>query len=362
MTIFRFRPVALHFIYSFLFCVLVACSIAQAQTEIEFILDASGSMQEVLDGESRFDSARSALLGAINVLPNEVNYAIRVYGHRLGQNSKERSCKDTELLVPFRSVTEVTTTASSIQSKLSNLNSRGYTSLANSLLAAKRDFSNRGGKKVVILLSDGEETCGGDPVEAIAALRRAGFTVRIYAIGFKVNAVARKQLEEVARKSGGAYFSAPDAAILPGAMSDAVFSAIADVKGLSTAQLRGDLGTRVDAGYLMGGALSVAPGKHAGNFLGLQDRTDIFALKAKVGEKFYVAVVPDSSSQAILRMRVLTRSQEVLFDGVGTAGQKLRSEVISMSEVGKLYIELSQKNFSAQPFSYSLEIEQLVSY
>lgn len=57
----------------------------------------------------------------------------------------------------------------------------------------------------IILISDGEETCGGDPVAAARELVAKGFKLKIFTLGFNVNETARKQLEDLATQFGGSY-------------------------------------------------------------------------------------------------------------------------------------------------------------
>ena len=76
---------------------------------VEFILDASGSMAEVDEnGQTKIDGAKQVLNDVIDQLPEKegVNVGFRVYGHK-GNNSesgKDLSCKSTELKVPVAGV------------------------------------------------------------------------------------------------------------------------------------------------------------------------------------------------------------------------------------------------------------------
>jgi Ca-activated chloride channel family protein len=57
------------------------------------------------------------------------------------------------------------------------------------------------------VVSDGKETCQGDPVVAARALAAKGTTV--HTVGFVVDTAARGQLQAIARATGGTYFDAP---------------------------------------------------------------------------------------------------------------------------------------------------------
>jgi hypothetical protein len=69
------------------------------------------------------------------------------------------------------------------------------------------------GEKLVVLITDGEETCGGDPAAEIDKLRKAGIGTRVSIVGF---ALDDQQLASTFRRwsdlGGGAFFDAKDAA------------------------------------------------------------------------------------------------------------------------------------------------------
>ncbi|MBX3250310.1 MAG: VWA domain-containing protein [Myxococcales bacterium] len=86
---------------------------------------------------------------------------------------------------------------------------------------------------VVILITDGVETCGGDPVSAATALRVAGYTT--YVVGFAVNDPAdRARLDGIAAAGGGTasaiYVSdeADLAAAISGIIADTVLVEVCD--------------------------------------------------------------------------------------------------------------------------------------
>ena len=71
------------------------------------------------------------------------------------------------------------------------------------------------GPVVVVLITDGEETCDGDPAAAIQALRGAGFDVRVNIVGFAIDEHRlREEFEAWARAGNGRYVEANDGAQL----------------------------------------------------------------------------------------------------------------------------------------------------
>ena len=196
------------------FCVV---NVARAATDVEFILDVSGSMNKVHMQAKQIDTARASILKSLAKIPEGTFVALRAYGHRVEQTDKEGSCQDTELLVPMAKMDK-----SLIKQKIEGLAPKGYTPIAYSLKQSKGDFKKeREAKRVIILLSDGEETCGGDPVQVLKDLKSQGFELMVHTIGFNVDANTRKQLEAISKMSGGLYFDAKDAGQLDKALEEA---------------------------------------------------------------------------------------------------------------------------------------------
>ncbi len=178
------------------------------------MLDASGSMAARQGGATKLAAAQDALLDFVRRLEGDAQVALRVYGHR-GSNreaDKAASCRGTELVQPFaaRDVAGFETAVRSFQP-------RGFTPIAASLQAAAQDFArgdaNASGN-VVYLVSDGIETCDGDPAAAAGALNASDIRVVVNVIGFDVDAQAENQLRGVAESGGGEYLEARNGADL----------------------------------------------------------------------------------------------------------------------------------------------------
>ena len=218
----------------------------QGPDAVELILDASGSMLQRLGAERRIDIARKALASlAQDQLADGTRVALRVFGHR-----KPDAC-DTELLAPLAPLdrSALAATVRGIEAK--NL---AKTPIGASLEAVAEDLAGVEGRAVVVLVTDGEETCGGDPAAAIAKLKASGFQVSLNIVGFAIDEFAlEQQFREWARLGNGAYFAATDAAGLASGISQATQPAVFTV-------LRND--EAVASGVVGGKALSLAPGSY----------------------------------------------------------------------------------------------------
>lgn len=195
--------------------------IAQTPVDIELILDASGSMESKVGSESQMDIAKRSIKQTIANIPPNVPVAFRVYAHRVPKSNKEESCKDTQLLIPFQPVN-----AASFSALVDSIQPKGYTPIAYSLKTAAQDFLGKESQHVIILISDGEETCGGDPVAEAKNLLAQGFKVTINTIGFRADEKTRAQLSAIANATGGSYFDAKDAPSLTQNLTQATQKAL----------------------------------------------------------------------------------------------------------------------------------------
>ena len=98
---------------------------------------------------------------------------------------------------------------------------RGWTPIYGSLLSAKDDFI-AGQDNNVVLVSDGIETCGGDPCAAAKQLRESGIALTIHVVGFDVDNATRTQLQCVANAASGRYYDAKNGQELANALNSAV--------------------------------------------------------------------------------------------------------------------------------------------
>jgi D-amino-acid dehydrogenase/Ca-activated chloride channel family protein len=82
---------------------------------------------------------------------------------------------------------------------------------------AKKELSGHSGdhvQNIVYVVSDGVETCGGDPVEAAKALNQSDIQAVVNIIGFDVDDAGQKALKAVADAGKGTYATATTGADL----------------------------------------------------------------------------------------------------------------------------------------------------
>jgi hypothetical protein len=186
------------------------CAHAQETRSIALVLDASGSMNARLaGGGTRIDAAKAAVAAFVGKLDPSIRIGYRVYGHQ--SPTKARNCKDTELLVGFG---PASANRAAILAKTKGVRARGYTPITYVIQLAAADIGKEPGTRTIVLVSDGKETCAGDPCAAAKALAAADARLVIHTIGFNVDAAARYQLQCIARVARGTYSDATGAADL----------------------------------------------------------------------------------------------------------------------------------------------------
>ena len=196
------------------FVEVTAASALPAGSAVEIILDASGSMLQKIGKDRRIDIARQTLTKLVTTtIPAGTPFAFRVFGRM------EDSCQ-SDLDVPLGPLN-----AQAVTAKIAALEPKNgaKTAIGASLELVASDLRSVQGERLVILLTDGEETCGGDPAVAIEKLKKAGTTVRVNIVGFAIDdAKLAATFRHWADAGSGAYFDAQGAAALNEAMAKAM--------------------------------------------------------------------------------------------------------------------------------------------
>lgn len=181
---------------------------------VQILLDASGSMGNIIDGKTMMNIAKDSIKKFASTLPEEANIAVRVYGHK-GSGSKkdkELSCNSHELIYGAKSYNQ-----KELNESLSKINPAGWTPLAQAIKEAGKDLSQYDGENntnIVYIVSDGVETCGGDPIAEAKKLADSNIQPIVNVIGFDLDAKGKKQLQDVAKAAKGMYSDARNQAEL----------------------------------------------------------------------------------------------------------------------------------------------------
>ncbi len=185
------------------------------------IFDASGSMAGMVNGRKKIDIAKEALNSFVNKvsMDKDINLSIVVYGHKgsNSKNDKDESCNGVEEIYYMGKVGDTNI----IRNKISDLKPTGWTPIANSFKKAQEILASYKGKEnnnSILLISDGKETCDGNPIEEIKKLKNSDLHIRTNVIGFDVEGEDKNQLMAIAKNGDGDYFSAKNKVDLENAL------------------------------------------------------------------------------------------------------------------------------------------------
>jgi len=171
------------------------------------LLDTTGSMADLIGGRQKIDIAKEAVIGLLDRLPAGSAVGLRAFS----------KCETNRLISDLENPLDL----SSLKVEIEALYPAGLTPLSYTLEQAKLDIESVPGSKTLVLVSDGMETCKGNPLRAAADLAETRYDVNAYVIGFDVggNLAARDQLIKIADVLGGTYLDAEDADQLALALS-----------------------------------------------------------------------------------------------------------------------------------------------
>ena len=171
------------------------------------MLDASGSMLEAdPSGLTRMEAAKKGLTAVVDKLPDAAQVGLRVYGATVqGGTPTPEACADTQLVSPIKALDKA-----ALRNAIAGFQAKGETPIAHSLQKAIEDLGPTG-KRNIVLVSDGEESCVPDPCPVIKELIGAGIDLQIDTVGYAVGDKARQQLQCIADAGHGTYYDAANA-------------------------------------------------------------------------------------------------------------------------------------------------------
>ncbi|WP_274564029.1 VWA domain-containing protein [Streptomyces spiramyceticus] len=174
---------------------------AQESPKVELVLDVSGSMRaKDIDGQSRMAAAKQAFNEVLDAVPAEVQLGIRTLGANYPGDDRKTGCKDTKQLYPVGPLDRT-----EAKTAVATLAPTGWTPIGPALLGAADDLEG-GGSRRIVLITDGEDTCGPlDPCEVAREIAAKGTQLVVDTLGLVPNAKIRQQLTCIAEATGGTY-------------------------------------------------------------------------------------------------------------------------------------------------------------
>ncbi|MEU5052762.1 VWA domain-containing protein [Streptomyces sp. NPDC021096] len=170
--------------------------------KVELVLDVSGSMRaRDVDGESRMAAAQQAFNEVIDAVPDGVRLGIRTLGADYAGDDKETGCRDSKQLYRVGKVDRTEAKAA-----VATLRPTGWTPIGYALRGADQDLGTDGGTRRIVLITDGEDSCGlPDPCDVARELAAKGTHLTVDTLGLTQDDKTREQLSCIAEATGGTY-------------------------------------------------------------------------------------------------------------------------------------------------------------
>lgn len=168
-------------------------------SDLAIILDCSGSMNDkTKDGSSKMVAAKQAVTDLLQDIPNGRRVAFIVYGHDV-----KRACEAVDVIRPLSEFDDVG--RDHLKQYVSKLQPAGGTPIAKSLEAAGEVLAKAKGLSKIVLVTDGLETCKGNPV-AVAEKLAKDLNTQVEVIGFGLKPEENKAVAEIARAGRGKFY------------------------------------------------------------------------------------------------------------------------------------------------------------
>lgn len=160
------------------------------------VMDASGSMSQLFKGgNSKIEAAR---LAAHEVVPISSQHR-RLGLLTLGPGRKEQ-CSNVDMVVPVQ-----LNASKSILSMIDNIKTDGGTPLSTALEKAAEALDYEHKKATIVVLTDGDDTCGRDTCKTAKDLKARSSDLTIHVIGLEGGFDELKNASCIADETGGVF-------------------------------------------------------------------------------------------------------------------------------------------------------------
>lgn len=167
---------------------------------IEWLVDASSSMNAEVGGVTKLDLVKQSIIDMLPKMPAQTQIALRSYGASAGAN--HRDCRDSSILYPVKNLDP-----QKLSGVLNQIEAQGMSPLSYALEKIKTDLKSAYGTRVVILLTDGFDNCGGDPVGQLERWKKEKLNIKLYILGLDIEGTrAETELKRLVSIVGGQYY------------------------------------------------------------------------------------------------------------------------------------------------------------
>jgi len=195
----------------FLLVLILLVSLLAAKGPYLIVFDASGSMNDYLHdlNATKIEIAKEAANRFIDQSSGEIGIIVFDNCDRGGDINKGG----------IRLLQDFTTDKTLLKEKINSLKPNSDTPIADALKEASEYLKDTRGQGTIILITDGEETCGGDPVSVAGNIYNESVG-KVYVIGYRIGGKAEEKAKAIANAGGGKYYPVENADQLVSALSE----------------------------------------------------------------------------------------------------------------------------------------------
>lgn len=202
----------------------------QKTKNISIQIDSSGSMNGQVNGGVKMNLAKEAVENFAAGFPEDTIMSLRTYGHKGTGDDKDKamSCASTEVMYDANTYDQAV-----FKAALEKFKPSGWTPLAASIKAGYEDLKAKAGEDtedILYIVSDGIETCDGDPVKEAKALADSDLNVKVHIIGFDVDDAGQAQLKKTAEAGNGKYYTVNSKLELTNTLNELMGEAISSIR------------------------------------------------------------------------------------------------------------------------------------
>lgn len=202
----------------------------QKTKNISIQIDSSGSMNGQVNGGVKMNLAKEAVENFAAGFPEDTIMSLRTYGHKGTGDDKDKamSCASTEVMYDANTYDQAV-----FKAALEKFKPSGWTPLAASIKAGYEDLKAKAGEdteNILYIVSDGIETCDGDPVKEAKALADSNLNVKVHIIGFDVDDAGQDQLKKTAEAGNGKYYTVNSKLELTNTLNELMGEAISSIR------------------------------------------------------------------------------------------------------------------------------------
>lgn len=153
-------------------------------------------MSEKIDGVTRMAIAKDQLMNFLNKLPKDAEVGLVAYGNRIA------GCNSARLYQPIQKGG-----SSAAITKLTSIIPSGSTPIAMTLELVGEYLLRDYRDTEIVFISDGMESCEGDPIMTLHGLKAKGKRFHLHILGIDLDPKAEEDLNALAKVGNGKYFT-----------------------------------------------------------------------------------------------------------------------------------------------------------